>query len=135
MLRVHQHREELQIIAERRTYRELTQPRRAPRKCERAIGQSNARDRRLSEGFDLTGFEDSLRHWASLGACLSTSSPQPRQRSSAFGNPCAGLRNGYLDWTPLLTSRNHARWCFHAQPGVTPPRVMARIDPLTQMPA
>src|SRR5229473_4461971 len=83
MLRVHQHREELQIIAERRTYRELTQPRRAPRKCERAIGQTNARDRRLSEGFDLTGFEDSLRHWASLED-VQLSSPQPRQRSSAF---------------------------------------------------
>jgi hypothetical protein len=63
MLRVHQHREESQIIAERRTFRELTQPRRAPRKRELAIGQTDAGYRRFSEGFDLTGFEDSLRHW------------------------------------------------------------------------
>src|SRR6266404_6058597 len=70
VLRVHQRREELQIITERRTCRELTQPRRAPRKYRLAVGQTDAGYRRLREGFDLTRFEDSLRHWASLGACL-----------------------------------------------------------------
>src|ERR1700737_2979396 len=123
VLRVHQRREELQIIAERRTCRELTQPHRAPRKYQLAIGQTNARDRRLSEGFDLTRFEDSLRHWASLED-IQLSSAQPQQRSSAFAQPVP--RKGYLECMPLLTSRNQARWCFHAQPGDTPPRVMAR---------
>ena len=62
MLRIHEYREESQIIADRRIRSELTQPRRTPRKYEPAIRQANTGYRRLSEGFDLSGFEDSLRH-------------------------------------------------------------------------
>src|SRR5258706_13831298 len=98
VLRVHQRREEPQIIAERRTCRELTQPRRAPRKYRLAIGQTDAGYRRLREGFDLTRFEDSLCHWASLED-MPQSSPQPRQRSSAFAS--ARAAQGLLGVHPL----------------------------------
>src|SRR5258708_13939986 len=90
MLRVHQHREELQIIAERRARREFAQPYRAPRKHELAIGQTDAGYRRLRESFDLTGFEDSLRHGASLED-IPPSSPHARQPPSAFAHALLGL--------------------------------------------
>src|SRR5260221_9815470 len=113
MLRIHQHREKLQIVAERRTGREPTQPCRAPRKHELAIGQTDAGYRRLSESFDLTRFEDSLRHGASLED-IHPSSPQPRQRSSAFAQALFGL-DALADLAepramvlPRPTGRNHA---------------------------
>jgi hypothetical protein len=56
MLGVHQHSEELKIIAERRAYREPAQPCGAPREHELAVRQTDAGYRSLCEGFDLTGF-------------------------------------------------------------------------------
>src|SRR6202011_3408210 len=50
--------------------------------------------------------------------CLSRTSTYPRRNT---GKGPALLRLRYFDWTPLPTARNHARWCFHAQPGVTQP--------------
>ena len=43
-------------------------------------------------------------------------------------------RNAHLG-SLATSSRNHLRWCFHAQPPVTEPRVIARTVPLTQIAA
>src|SRR3546814_4449910 len=41
----------------------------------------------------------------------------------------------YLWVVPPRNCRSQALWCFQAQPGVTVPRVMARTEPFTQIPA
>ena len=130
MLRLDQHGEESQIIADRRVRRELTQPCCAVRKNRRAIGQADARYRRSGEGFDLTGLEIRCamagRSW---GYFLML--PVTLANVQCF---CAAQSSRYFG-EPLVTSRNQARWCFHAQPGVTVPRVIARIEPLIQIAA
>ena len=68
MLRVHQRGKKSQIVPQRCPGGELMQPLGAPRKQQRTIGQTDARYRRLSERFDLTGFEDTLCHSGILAA-------------------------------------------------------------------
>ncbi len=62
LLGVGESRKKSQVIAERRARRQRSQPRGAPRKHELAIGQADAGYGALRQGFDLTRFEDALRH-------------------------------------------------------------------------
>ena len=48
-----------------------------------------------------------------------------------FGDASSSAHLGSL----ATSSRSHLRWCFHAQPPVIEPRVIARTVPLTQIAA
>ncbi len=125
MLRIHERSEKMQEVAERRVDGELTQPGRAPRKNERAIGQTNAGYRPLSQGLDFTGFEDALCHGGPSLRMLNYPRRKHGKRpallcaeaikrtsipglDALFARVLAQYRR-YFCAIPLVTSRNHAR--------------------------
>ena len=107
VLRAREGRHEAQPVRHRMAFGQRIEPRRAPREQVRRVGQEDRRQPMHA-----------LRRIA-----------DPRAHHALRGRLGAAVRRAHR--SPRAIARSHLRWCRHAQPAVTLPRIIPRTVPRT----